>query len=217
MAHNNRRSEPTLGMDVPTHWRGLNGAEIMKRTHFVLILIIVAATAFGQTVPSQNNGPAPTQSAQAAVSILKPAAGAKLTQDFVTVSYALTNPAASASGTPNFQVRLDSRDPISTTSTDHTFTGLTPGPHSVTVQLVDANGTPVNGGKAVVNFTVVRSAAMLHGPQAIAAALRINPSEIRVANTSRPEPVHSAGTLPLISVIGFGVLLGGIASAMKSR
>jgi hypothetical protein len=27
----------------------------------------------------------------------------------------------------------------------------------------------------------------------------------------------SAGALPLLSVIGFGVLLGGIASAMKTR
>ncbi|MGH9524806.1 MAG: hypothetical protein ACRD3E_19965 [Terriglobales bacterium] len=188
----------------------------MKRIHFVVFFMVLAATAIAQTVPSQNNGTAPTQGAAGAVSILKPASGTKLQTDSVTVTYALTNPAASASGTPNFEVRLDSRDPVTTTSTDHTFTGLTPGPHTVTVQLVDANGTPVSGGKAVVNFTVVRTAAMLHGPQAIAAALRLNPSDIRIASASKPEPVSAAGTLPLISVIGFGVLLGGIASAMKS-
>ena len=190
------------------------------RIHFVLVLFLaLTVMAAAQTVPSQNNGPAPTAPG-AVVSIMKPASGAKIQQDFVTVTYALTNPAASASGTPNYEVRMDSEDPVTTTSTSHTFTGLTPGSHTITVQLVDANGTPVNGGKAVVNFTVVRTAAWLqsHGPQAIAAALRLNPEDIRVANTTQPAPVASAGgALPLISIIGFGVLLGGIASAMKSR
>lgn len=189
----------------------------MKRTHFVLILIVLAATAFAQTVPSQNNGAAPSASPGAVVSILKPASGAKLQQDSVTITFALTNPGATASGMPNYEVRLDSQDPETTTSTTHTFTGLTPGPHTVTVQLVDANGTPVTGGQAVVNFTVLRKAAMLHGTQAIAEALRLKPSDIQVANSSSPQQVSAGGTLPLISVIGFGVLLGGIVSAMRSR
>lgn len=191
-----------------------------KRIHFVVILFLaLAAVAVAQTVPAQNNGPAPTAPGSV-VSILKPASGAKIKQDFITVTFALTNPAASASGTPNYEVRLDSADPITTTSTSHTFTGLTPGAHTVTVQLVDANGTPVNGGKAVVNFTILRTAARLHstGPHAIEDALRLNPTDIRVDNEAQPATVTSAGgALPLISVIGFGVLLGGIASAMKSR
>lgn len=175
----------------------------MKRAYFVILFIILAATAIAQT--------------GGAISITKPASGAKVQQNSVTVAYALTNPAVSASGTPTFEIRLDSRDPVTTTATDHTFTGVTPGPHTITVQLVDANGTPVNGGKAEVHFTVVRSAARLHAPQGFAAALRMSPTDIRVASASSPQPVNSAGALPLISVIGFGVLLGGIASAMKSR
>lgn len=189
----------------------------MKRNRYVLLLIVLAATAFAQTVPSQNNGAAPAGSPGSVVSILKPTSGAKLQQDSVTITFALTNPAASAAGTPNFEVRLDSQDPVTTTSTTHTFTGLTPGPHTVTVQLVDANGTPVMGGQAVVNFTVVRRAAMLRGPQAIAEALRLKPSDIRVEDSSSPQQVSAGGALPLISLIGFGVLLGGIVSAMKSR
>jgi hypothetical protein len=187
------------------------------RFHFVAVLLIaLTAMAIAQTVPAQNNGPAPTPPG-GVVSIMKPASGAKIKQTFVTVTYALTNPAASASGSPNYELRLDSQDPLTTTSTSHTFTGLTPGAHTVTVQLVDANGTPVSGGKAVVNFTVVRNAAMLRrGIPSIATALRLNPAEIRVENQSQPEPQTSAA-LPLISIIGFGVLLGGIASAMKSR
>jgi hypothetical protein len=197
----------------------------MRGIQIAVILALMALTAVGQTVPSQNNGTAPSQGVappaapQSAVSILKPASGEKLHQTFVAVSFSLTNPAASAAGAPNFRLRLDSQDPVTTTSTDYTFTGLTPGAHTVTVQLVDANGTPVPGAQAVVQFSVLRQAARNRGPQAIAAALRLDPStDIHVQDTTQPAPMTPAGgALPLLSVIGFGVLLGGIASAMKTR
>jgi hypothetical protein len=190
----------------------------MRAICIAVILAMATLLATAQTVPSQNNGTAPSASPQSSVSILKPAAGEKIRQNSITVTYSLTNPAASAAGTPNFQLRLDSQDVVTTTSTDYTFNGLTPGAHSVTVQLVDANGTPVAGGQAVVKFTILRDTSRLRGPQAIAEALRLDPATIRVQG--QPEPaqmVHPAGALPLLSVIGFGVLLGGIASAMKTR
>lgn len=200
----------------------------MRGIRYAVVVAALALSAAAQTVPSQNNGPAPAQNpapataTQSAVSILKPNSGAKLRDNFVTVTYSLSNPSASASGTPNFQLRLDSQDPVSTTSTEYSFSGLTPGPHTVTVQLVDANGTPVSGGQASVSFTVLRQASRLHGPQAIAAALRLDPGkDIRVAQQSdlqKPDDTQPHGSaLPLLSVIGFGVLLGGIASAMKTK
>jgi hypothetical protein len=192
-------------------------------------MAVIALSAAAQTAPSQDNGAAPAQgSVQAAapqqsVSILKPKAGEKLRDNFLTITYALNNPTASASGTPNFQLRLDAQDPVTTTSTEYSFSGLTPGSHSVTVQLVDANGTPVQGGQATVQFTVLRQTSHLHGPQAIAVALRLDPGkDIRVAppqqtQQSPENQPHQGSALPLLSVIGFGVLLGGIASAMKTR
>ncbi len=196
----------------------------MKNLWIVVILAVMAFSAAAQTVPSQNNGAAPaTTAAQApplsALSILKPAAGEKLRQNTVTVTYALANPGASAAGSPNFQLRLDSDDPVTTTATEYTFTGLAPGAHTVTVQLVDANGTPVQGAQAVVQFSVLKQTARRYGPQAIAAALRLDPvTDIRIQQPPVSPAVPTAGgALPLLSVIGFGVLLGGIASAMKTR
>ena len=193
-----------------------------KALYTVFIAAVLTIAAAAQTVQDQNNGVAPTPgdaTVSHVVSILKPAAGEKLRQTFVTVTFALSNPAASAAGTPNFELRLDAQDPVTTSSTEHTFTGLLPGSHTVTVALVDANGTPVMGGKSTVQFTVLRQAARLRGPQAIAAALRLEPgTDIRIQGTSRPAPLtNQGGALPLLSVIGFGVLVGGITSAMKTR
>lgn len=201
--------------------KGLLGGE-MGKLGIVVILAVMAFSVMAQTVPSQDNGAAPSTAAapspQSALSILKPAAGEKLRQNAVTVTYALTNPGASAAGAPNFQLRLDAQDPVTTTATEYTFTGLTPGSHTLTVQLVDANGTPVQGAQAVVQFSVLRQTARLYGPQAIAAALRLNPdTDIRIQQQAQQPMPTASGALPLLSVIGFGVLLGGIASAMKTR
>jgi hypothetical protein len=198
----------------------------MKTIHTIVIMAMMTLYAGAQTVPSQNNGAAPSNNAavqapasqNAALSILKPAAGEKLRQNSVTVTYALANPGASAAGSPNFQVRLDSQDPVTTTATEYSFTGLTPGSHTVTVQLVDANGTPVQGAQAVVQFTVLKQTARKHGPQAIAAALRLEPgTDIRIQQSTPAPAAPASGALPLLSVIGFGVLVGGLASAMKTR
>ncbi len=197
----------------------------VKSFHIVVILAVMALTAGAQTVPSQDNGAAPGANAtapaapvQAALSILKPAPGEKLRQTAVTVKYALANPGATSAGDPNFQVRLDDQDPVTTTATEYAFTGLTPGPHTVTVQAVDANGTPIPGAQAAVQFNILKQTTHRTGPQAIAAALRLDPAtDIRIQQPA-PQPLPPAsGSLPLLSVIGFGVLVGGLASAMKTR
>ena len=200
--------------------------EFMRGIRIGVILAVMVLAASAQTVPSQSNGAAPSNpapavaapQAQGNVSILEPKAGAKLRQNYVHVSYALTNPAASASGTPNFQLRLDSGDVTTTTSTEHTFSGLTPGPHTVTVQLVDANGTPIAGGQCVVQFTIVQQTSMKKNLRVMPAALRLDESaQAQDDNDDSEELPAAGGALPLLSVIGFGVLLGGIASAMKTR
>ncbi len=89
-----------------------------------------------------------------------------------------------------------------------TFTGLTPGKHTIIVQLVDANGTPIPFGRSVVVFYVLPSASQQQGVRAPG-----------LANSTRdpPEIAPASSALPLLSIIGFGVLLGGVASAMRTR
>jgi len=177
------------------------------------------------TVPNQGAGQAGNPAAQGNVlRIISPRNGERVRQTFVNLKFELTNGGASAAGMPNFQIKLDARDPVTTSSTDQTFTGLTPGPHTITVQLVDANETPVAGARNEVQFVVLQPAptpgaamSLRHrSPNLIAAALRVEEPEDRVQEKD-PELPSAAGALPLLSVIGFGVLLGGIASAMKTR
>lgn len=186
------------------------------------------ATAANQnagTALNQGAGQAGNPAAQGNVlRIISPRSGERLKESFVNVHFELTNDGASASGTPNFQLRLDDRDPLNTTSTTQTFTGLMPGAHTVTVQLVDANGTPIAGARSEVQFVVLQPAPTTgtvapsgrHAPYMIATRVE-EPQNPARENDEDQELPSAAGALPLLSVIGFGVLLGGIASAIKTR
>ncbi len=207
------------------HW-----GRAVKRTNLAVILssILLCGTALW----AQNAGIAASQGAGQAgtptgnvLRITAPKSGAHVQQTFVSVQFELTNGGASAAGMPNFQVKLDSQDPVTTNSTNYTFSGLTPGPHTIAVQLVDANGTPIAGARSEVPFIVVQETATSPSPRAaidlqhrqssIQAAMRVEEPKLQAP---AEEDLHSAaGALPLLSVIGFGVLLGGIASAMKTR
>jgi hypothetical protein len=185
----------------------------MRRVIVTLILAVMglAGLLVAQTTaapaPAGQTAAAPT----AAIKIVAPRAGERLAQQFVNLQYQLTNPGATAEASPNFRVQLDNQDPVLTTATQQSFSGLTPGVHNVTVQLVDANNTPVTGASASVQFTVVNPNAQ----QAPA------PTTPRAATEDDGDPssmMPSAGSpLPLLSVIGFGVLVGGIVSALKTR
>ncbi len=164
----------------------------------------------------------------ALIRILTPVASQKLTNNMTTVRFELTNPAA-VPGTPNYLVQLDGSDPITTSQTQQVFTGLSTGAHTVTVELVDANGAPIQGGRAAVQFFVAplpaQPATKTPGGVANAAPSR----ELKIAGFKfqRPDPAMlnkddsnlppASSPLPLISIIGFGVLVGGLVSAMKTR
>jgi len=194
-------------------------------TILITVLALVPAGIFAQsdgTAPNQGAGQAGPP-ASGILRITAPRQGERLRQNFINVQFELTNGGASAAGVPNFQLKLDSQDPVATNSTNYTFTGLTPGPHTITVQLVDANGTPVAGARSEVPFIVLQPAptpgaaiALHHRPSMIQAALRIEQPRQESRDNDDQLP-SAAGALPLLSVIGFGVLLGGIASAMKTR
>src|SRR4029079_18070701 len=94
----------------------------------ILAIMTLAATAWASapqdtTAPAQPNATtaAPAPSAQGALNILKPRAGEKIRENSIVVTYALANPGASAAGAPNFQLRLDAQDPVTTIAAEYSF------------------------------------------------------------------------------------------------
>jgi len=207
----------------------------MKRAtqSFILAAALSVGLAAQTTPPSTNTGganaptavnPAPADSS---LRILTPLANQKHTSNAVNVRWQLTNEALAA-GVPNYEVQLDGADPTTTSTTEQTFSGLSPGVHTVVIRLVDANGTPIAGGSSQVQFVVTP-------PEQAAPA---NPRPQSNANFPRAELVHaayiqppqperdqreevplpsSASALPLLSIVGFGALVGGVVSARKTR
>jgi len=204
--------------------------EYMKQIQ-LLLLIALTATTLGV---SQNQAPAaaPQQSATAIASpdaqtqwirILTPTAGQTLTANFVDLRFELVRPALN--GEPNFIVQLDSTDPINMTSTDYTFPELQPGTHTIQVTLVDANNSPVQGGMATVRFKIATAppakSDSSHGTKQhfahITGAPPSAPIPSELRNDGDPILPLAGSPLPLLSLIGFGLLIGGAAQAMRTR
>jgi hypothetical protein len=174
----------------------------------ILILFLVAMTIVARHGTSLR---AWAQS-QAGLKIISPRSGEKLQQNFVTVEFTQLQQATS----PTFELRLDAQDPVHTSNTSYTFSGLNPGPHVLIIQVVDANNTPVMGTRSEVRFTVL--------PQPTGGATQA-PSGTQPGKHGAPDeaaeqaPLLPDGhtSLPLLSVIGFGILVGGVISALKTR
>lgn len=175
---------------------------------------LAAPTAVAQTAaPVEGSAPAPA----AHVRLLAPHEGDKLEQTFVTVRYEVLTPGITG-GTPNFWVQLDDREPVVTTQTEHNFTGLAPGPHTVVLQLVDANNTPIPGSRVQTRFTIAQPQGGSLRPEPPGGGARALDVTAGVPPYRENEALPSSSTaLPLLSVIGFGALVGGIVSAMKTR
>jgi hypothetical protein len=137
-----------------------------------------------------------------ALQILAPKPGQKISNDAVTIRYALDQN-VSVQSVPTYQLRLDAKDPVTVPDTSYMFTGLQPGTHTVTVQLLDANNNPVPNTLGQVQFTVVQPGAAQHSEESLAQA------------STLPEPGNDA--LSLLGIIGFGVLVGGALSLYRNR
>jgi hypothetical protein len=159
---------------------------------------------------AQSGQGAAAQSLQpSALKIVAPKPDEKLQQTSVTVRYQQVSP-ASASGTPTYELRLDDRDPVQTTDTSYTFNGLKPGAHDLIVQVVDANNVPISGTRSEVHFVVA-------GP-ATGAGITSESSAAPPSMPPQSSDLPSGGSsLPLLSVIGFGILVGGVISALRTR
>jgi hypothetical protein len=246
---------------------------------FIFIVLIAAmvmsrqgvgqsAVAGTQNAPAAQNAPVAPQNVSA-MRFLAPQPGEKLQQSAVTVRYAIDQPQIVAASTPTFKVRLDGREPVETTEKESTFTGLAPGNHTLAVEVVDANGTPVQGTHTEIQFTVTPEPAPVDPaaakPPAVTAPAENGPTnrqrrkkpqpqtEPPQASLSQPELIsaslkivprtsfsgqsgngpsgapengrlaqdgnlpEAASALPLLSIIGAGMLIGGLLSARKTR
>ena len=135
------------------------------------------------------------------LSVLQPRSGAKLTSGTVVVQYAL-QPTATVQSTPTYQLRLDALDPVTTADTSYTFTGVGAGAHTVSLVVLDANSVPVANTQAQVQFSVVSTAgAAPHQEQ------------LNEASTLAQDD----GSLSLLGVVGFGILVGGALSIYRNR
>jgi hypothetical protein len=206
-------------MDAP-----LTLGEYMKFIRRLILFTFFAAAvgiSHGHTRAAQVN-PHPQS---AAIRILTPVAGQTLDQDYAEVHYELVRPALSDE--PEFLVQLDGADPINTSETAYTFSDLQPGVHTVRVTLVDANNLPIQGGAATVQFKVSSSVPPAQKNGSRGAIRNSSPADTAVepAAPIPPELVSngdlsfsiSNSPLPLLSLIGFGLLIGGAARTMRAR
>ncbi len=69
--------------------------------------------------------PMPPKPKARSLRVTSPRPQQRQTDNFVTVHYELQNPTSAPAGSPNFQVQLDGTDPVTTASTEQSFTGLT--------------------------------------------------------------------------------------------
>lgn len=153
------------------------------------------------------------------IRILTPKPGATLDVDFVSVNYEVV---AGTSGAepPIFQLQLDAQAPIQTPYTEQTFTGLKPGRHILTIQVVDANSRPIPGLRNQVEFRIVRQQQPGSGPTSGAQPpAQSTAGYLQLASDQKDSSQLPDGgsALPLLSVIGCGVLVGGIFSALRTK
>jgi hypothetical protein len=210
----------------------------LRRLVIILALLVITSVSSisAQTAPS----PGATLPTPGSIRILAPRSGEKISNNFVDFRYELAAP-ASADGSPTFQVRLDSTEPVRTTDTRYTFTGLQPGRHTLSVEVVDANNIPVQGSRAEVQFNVLAPRTTPQeeslpprrpNAQLISAAASAQSSGASLMNaefqqdaSAAPEQEEqtigtlpqSASSLPLLSLIGFAGLVGGLLSARHTR
>jgi hypothetical protein len=187
------------------------------------LLALSCVTALAQ-VPASG-----VQAQSVVLRVMSPQPQQRQTVNFVTVHYELQNPTSASAGSPNFQVQLDGNDPITTATTEQSFTGLTAGQHVITVRLVDANGTAIPDSQTQVQFFVVPTAqnggitgtqAPGSGGQTTSPTPQVkkgdSQGEGRVQEASiLPEP---GNLLPVAGIVGFSFLIGGIVcSSIKTR
>ena len=202
-------------------------------TGILAVILLTISSVLAQTTPS----PGATTPTPGSLRILTPKNGDKIAQDFIDLTFELAAP-PSADSSPTFQVRLDTSEPVHTTDMRYTFTGLKPGRHTVSVQMVDANNTPIQGSRAEVHFTVALATPQSAPPverrpstaKLIVASQNSGQRQAHLQRASYQESnepseneghddklPQSGSVLPLLALIGASGLVGGLLSARRTR
>ncbi|HWR13947.1 MAG TPA: hypothetical protein VN577_03910 [Terriglobales bacterium] len=204
--------------------------KLRKRlTLLLLVLPLVAAgqnpngltgttpTSQGAKVPG-SNAPGTTMAASGAIKVLSPKINEKVESSAVTLRFQLQNTGMAPDPSPTYRVQLDSRDPVEITSTEYSFSGIPVGDHVITVELVDANHTPVAASQTQVRFTTVAPGSSAKQTSSAETESQDVTPKSQAADSNGSKNLPSAGSeLPLLSMVGFGVLVGGVISAMRTR
>jgi hypothetical protein len=226
---------PTLGTFLHTSsQREPKGQDDMSR-NFVFTVVIFAVISSGTFAQSPSNNPATapsqgssnadsnksgtTMASNGVIKVLSPKVDESLGSSAVTVKFQLENTGAAADSTPTYRVQLDGRDPVEITSTEHSFSGLADGDHVLSIELVDANHTAVPQSRTEVRFRTYTPGT---SSKATTSSSTVARPAIRAkwelpSGEGKTELPTAATELPLLSMVGFGVLVGGVISAMRTR
>ncbi len=181
----------------------------------------IAAMLAAIWIPATAQAPASAVQAQSAViRVTSPRPAQRQTDNFVTVHYELQNPTAAVGRLSQFPGAIGRERPhTTTTSTEQSFTGLTAGPHVITVRLVDANGTAIPDSQTQVQFVVIPTAqnggAITQAPATPGNQTATPAPQAQNAGCGRQQVQTAAvlpdgSLLPVAGIVGFSFLFGGI-------
>ena len=126
-----------------------------------LALILLASSAWSQQpAPATQAGPTHAP----ALKIVLPRPGEHIPGTFVTVKYEVNAPKGASSNLTTFELKLDGREGIQTIDHEHTFTGLAEGAHTVSIDVLDKEGSPVSGAHSTIDFIVLGADAPTRVP-----------------------------------------------------
>jgi len=196
----------------------------MRRSLIIAILVLSAISIAG----AQNSGSANVNSQSSAnhattrrvVHIVSPVSGENLEGTSVSIRYQVSPTKRTSTQPAMFRIQIDSQPPVETNETAYTFDSLTPGSHDVTVELLDSRNRPITSSLAKASFV---SAALETNPDGELVVEPMLPPTLQKVAMFLPQaaapidPGDGSGEMPLLSVIGLGVLIGGMVSAMKTR
>ncbi len=194
----------------------------MRKLGIIAILVLSAVSIAG----AQNSGSANSDTTQKHVTtrrvihIVSPAFGENLEGTSVSIRYEVSSTKRIPAHPTMFRIQMDSLPPVETIENAYTFDSLAPGQHDVTVELLDSRSRPVSS--SLVKTSFVSAVPDTNSTAELVVEPMLPPTLQKVAmflpQAAAPiDPGDGSGEMPLLSVIGLGVLVGGMVSAMKTR
>ena len=183
---------------------------------FAILVLISSAISIAGAQENAAQKATPT-SVKHVVHIVEPASDQSLKATTVSIAYELSSHKRKSAHPDLFRVQLDSQPPVETSETTYKFDGVTPGQHNLSIELLDAKHRPIVASKAEMSFVTESPDP---NPELVLAPM-LPPTLQKVAmflpQAAAPLDPDGSAEMPLLSVIGLGVLVGGMVSAMKTR